>query len=301
MSRFVSLLLVVLTVAVVSLFCVVILDEREQAFRTLLNEPEPRVFGFSLNRPNLTEPGWYVRVPFLHELYRYDRRNLHYHSAPHSLNTIDRTLVDLDYYVIWRIANPQRFFESNRGEAAALQRIDELTYSEVRETVNQHSLRDLLSDRRGAVEREITTGAASALEPLGVAVVDVRIGGTLYPAANVGRVYERMKTERSRFALKFRAEGEQQALGIRSKADSDSQVILAEAERESLRLRGEGDAEAARTYAEVYGEDPEFFSFVRSLEAYRKSLDPGTTLVLSPRSSFLKYLFDPARPAQPKP
>jgi len=129
----------------------------------------------------------------------------------------------------------------------------------------------------------------------------VRIGGTLYPEANIGRVFERMRTERSRFALKFRAEGEQQARGLRSKAEGESLVILAEAERASLRLRGEGDAEAARTYADVYGADPEFYGFVRSLEAYRKSLDPETTLVLSPRSSFLKYLFDPAKPAPPKP
>jgi len=301
MSRWLSALLVVLTLAVASLFCVVILDEREQAFRTLLNEPEPRILGFALNRPNLVEPGWYLRVPFLHELYRYDRRNLLFHSTPHSLNTVDRTLVDLDYYVVWRISSPQRFFESNRGEAAALQRIDELTYSELRETVNQHSLGDLLSDRRDGVEREIARSAATALEPLGIAVVDLRIGGTLYPEANVGRVYERMRTERSRFALKFRAEGEQQARGIRSKADSDSQVILAEAERESLRLRGEGDAVAAHTYADVYGADPEFYSFVRSLEAYRKSLDAETTLVLSPRSSFLKYLFEPKAPAPAKP
>jgi len=301
MSRWISGLLLVLTVAVASLFCVEILDEREQAFRTLLNEPEPRLLGLALNRPNLVEPGWYVRVPFLHELYRYDRRNLHFRSAPHSLNTVDRTLVDLDYYVIWRISNPQRFFESNRGEAAALQRIDELTYSEVRETVNQHTLADLLSIRRDGVEREIAKNAASALEPLGVAVVDVRIGGTLYPEANIGRVYERMRSERSRFALKFRAEGEQQARGIRSKADAESQVILAGAERESLRLRGEGDAVAARTYADVYGADPEFYSFVRSLEAYRRSLDTETTIVLSPKSSFLKYLFDPRAGAPGKP
>jgi len=301
MSRWLLGLLVVLTLGVVSLFCVEILDEREQAFRTLLNEPEPKILGFALNRPNLVVPGWYVRVPFLHELYRYDRRNLHFHSLPHSLNTVDRTLVDLDYYVIWRIANPQKFFESNRGEAAALQRIDELTYSEVRETVNQHSLRDLLSERRDAVEREITRSAATALEPLGVEVVDVRIGGTLYPEANVARVYDRMRTERSRFALKFRAEGEQQARGLRSKADSESQVILAEAERESLRLRGEGDAEAARTYADVYGADAEFYAFVRSLEAYRKSLDAETTIVLTPKSDFLKYLFDPGAKPSAKP
>ena len=301
MSRWLAGLLILLTLAVAALFCVVILDEREQAFRTLLNEPNPEIFGVELNQANLVEPGWYLRIPFLHEFYRYERRNLHFHSAPHSLNTVDRTLVDLDYYVVWRIANPQLFFESNRGEAAALQRIDELSYSEVRETVNQHSLRDLLSDRRDAVEREISEGAASALEPLGVEVVDVRIGGTIDPEANMGRVHERMRTERSRFALKFRAEGEQQARGIRSQADAESQVILAEAERESLRLHGEGDAEAARTYADVYGADPEFYTFVRSLEAYRKSLDGETTLVLSRDSSFLRYLFDPRPPVPEKP
>ena len=301
MSRWLPVLLIVLTLAVASLFCVVILDEREQAFRTLLNEPEPSVFGISLNQANLVEPGWYLRVPFLHEFYRYERRNLHFHSTPHSLNTVDRTLVDVDYYVIWRIANPQRFFESNRGEAAALQRIDELSYSEVREAVNKHTLRDLLSERREEVQREIVAGAAAALEPLGVVVVDVRIGGAIYPTANLDRVYERMRTERRRYAMKFRAEGEQQARGIRSQAEAESQVILAGAERESLRLRGEGDAEAARIYADAYGGDPEFYAFVRSLEAYRKSLDRETTLVLSRGSSFLKYLFDPRPQTAAKP
>ncbi len=301
MSRWVAGILLLATLAAGALFCVVILDEREQAFRTLLNEPDPKILGVSLNQSNLVEPGWYVRIPGLHELYVYDRRNLHFHSLPHSLNTVDRTLVDLDYYVIWRIASPRQFFESNRSEASAVQRIDELTYSEVRETVNKHTLADLLSDRRGAVEHEILGSAASALEPMGIEVVDVRIGGTLYPEANVGRVYDRMRTERNRYALKFRAEGEQQARGLRSKADNESQVILAEAERESIRLRGEGDAEAARTYADTYGADPEFYSFVRSLEAYRKSLDGGTTIMLSPKSGFLRYLYDPKKAAAPGP
>jgi membrane protease subunit HflC len=293
MNRWVSLLLVVLTLAVASLFCVVILDEREQAFRTLLNEPEPSVFG-GAEPPDLTEPGWYLRFPSECTSTISETSN----STPHSLNTVDRTLVDLDYYVIWRIANPQRFFESNRGEAAALQRIDELTYSEVRETVNQHTLRDLLSDRRGQVEREITASAAGALEPLGVAVVDVRIGGTLYPEANVGRVYERMRTERSRFALKFRAEGEQQARGIRS-GRGRGLVIVARrsASRSACAARA---TPRRRTYADVR-RGPRVLHLRAQPEAYKKSLDPETTLVLSPKSSFLKYLFDPAPPAPPKP
>lgn len=302
MSRWLTLLLLVATLAVLSLFCVVILDEREEAFRTLLNQAEPKVFGVSLNRPNLVEPGVYVRIPGLHELYRYDRRNRILRSAPRSLVTVDRTLIDVDYYVIWRIADPRAFFESNRGDfAAAVQRLDELSYSQVRETVNKHPLSALLSPARAEVEAAITTSTDAALSGLGIQVVDVRLAGTLYPEANVSRVYERMRTERSRFALKFRAEGEEQARAIRSRADGEAAVLLAEAEREALRLRGEGDAEAARVYAQAYGAEPEFYAFVRSLEAYRKSLDRDTTLVLSPSSGFLRYLFERGAGAKPGP
>ncbi|HTO53522.1 MAG TPA: protease modulator HflC [Myxococcota bacterium] len=292
MSRWITGLLLVAALVVFALFCVTIIDEREQAFRTLLNKAEPEVLGITLNHPNLVEPGWYIVIPGLHELTRYDRRNILFHSTKRSLNTVERTLVDVDYYVIWRIADPRQFYESNRREDAAVQRIDELTYSEVRETVNKHSLADLLSGSRAEVGKEITAASEAKLAPLGVHVVDVRLGATLYPDENLPRVYERMRTERARFALKFRAEGEQQARALRSKADGESQVILAQAERESLGLRGQGDAEAAAVYSEAYSSDPEFYAFFRSLEAYRKSLDAQTTVVLSPRSGFLKYLFD---------
>ena len=300
MNRWITGVLLLAAALVFTLFCVTIIDEREQGFRTLLNQAEPKLFGVALNRPNLVEPGWYIVIPGLHELVRYDRRNILFNSSKRSLNTVERTLVDADYYVVWRIADPQRFFEANRREDNAVQRIDELTYSEVRETVNKHSLADLLAPAREQVQREITAASDAKLSPLGIHVVDVRLGATLYPEENLPRVYDRMRTERARFALKFRAEGEQQARALRSKADSDSQVILAEAERKALRLRGAGDAEAARIYAEAYSGDAEFFAFVRSLEAYRKSLDSQTTMVLSTRSGFLRYLLDMNGGAKPE-
>jgi membrane protease subunit HflC len=292
MNRWVTGLLLAAAAVVFALFCVTIIDEREQGFRTVLNQADPTLFGVALNRPNLTEPGWYIVIPGLHELSLYPRQNILFHSAKRSLNTVERTLVDADYYVVWRIADPRRFYEANRSEETAVQRIDELTYSEVRETVNKHGLADLLGPARDELQREITAASDAKLAPLGVHVVDVRLGATLYPEENLSRVYERMRTERERFALKFRAEGEQQARALRSKADGESQVILAQAQRESLRLRGEGDAEASKIYAEAYSGDPEFYAFFRSLEAYRKSLDAQTTVVLSPGSGFLKYLFD---------
>jgi membrane protease subunit HflC len=292
MSRWLALLLLGLSLLVFALFCTTIIDEREQGFRTFLNDPEGKFFGLVVSRPNLSEPGWYVALPGLHHIERYPRQKILFHSTSRPLNTVERTLVDVDYYAIWRIANPQIFFQSNRNMDAAIERISEQTYSEVRETVNKHSLSDLLSPARDDVQREITAAADQKLEPLGIQLVDLRLGATLYPTENLQGVYARMRTERSRFALKFRAEGEQQARGLRSKADSDSQVILAEAEREAQRLRGEGDAEAAHVYAEAYGSDPEFYAFQRSLEVYRKSLDAQTTVVLTPQASFLRYLFD---------
>jgi membrane protease subunit HflC len=292
MNRWVAAALLTAAALAFAAFCVIIIDEREQAFRTLLNQAEPKVLGVALNRPNLTEPGWYVVIPGLHELTRYDRRAIHFHSAKRSLNTVERTLVDVDYYIVWRIADAREFYESFRREDAAVQRIDEVTYSEVRETVNKHSLGDLLSAARADVQKEITAAADAKLRARGVEILDVRLGATLYPDENLARVFDRMRTERARFALKFRAEGEQQARGLRSKADGESQVILAQADKEALSLRGEGDGAAAEIYSGTYAADPEFYAFFRSLEAYRKSLDAQTTVVLSPRSGFLKYLFD---------
>ncbi len=291
MIRRLVALLLLLTLAVVGSFCIVILDERQQGFRTLLNDPKPMLRGYSLNRAVLVEPGWYLRVPGLHQFYTYDRRLLRYEASPRNLYTAEKLLLEVDYYAIWRIADPQLFFESIRTLPEALGRLDTITYSEVRRTLAQHSLADLLSRERPAIMRVITENSAAKLSPLGIELVDLKLRRTDYPEANLARVFQRMRSERERFAKKFRAEGEEQARIIRANADRESQVIRAEAARESATLRGEGDAAAARIYANAYGKDPEFYAFTRSLEAYKKALDDETTLILSPKLPFLRYLF----------
>jgi membrane protease subunit HflC len=115
-----------------------------------------------------------------------------------------------------------------------------------------------------------------------------------YPEGNLGRIFARMRTERERLAKKFRAEGEEASLEIRSSAERESRIILAEARREAETIRGEGDARATETYADAYGRDRDFYSFLRSLETYRQTLDDSTTLILTPQSHFLRYfLRDP--------
>jgi membrane protease subunit HflC len=270
-----------------------VLDEREQGFRTLLAQPELEVLGVPLNRPILDRPGWYVVVPGLHDLYRYDRRLIRHAGEPRELYVGEKLLLEVDYYMLWRIADPRRFFESFRTVERARRQVDDATYSAVRKTLARHTLETLLSAKRAELMRSIARETDESLTPLGVRVADVRIRAVDYPSANLARVYDRMRTERGRVARRLRAEGEESARTIRAQADLDSRVVRAEAERGALRLRGEGDATAARIYAEAYGRAPEFYSFLRSLEAYRTALDGETTLVLSRKDPFLKHLLGP--------
>ncbi len=291
MSRRILALLLLLTLGVVASFCVVIIDERQQGFRTLLNNPEPELYGFSLNRAVLTEPGWYFRIPGLHQLYIYDRRLQRYEANPRELYLSEKLLLEVDYYAIWRVADPRLFFESVRTLSEAARRLDTITYSQLRKTLAQHTLAELLSEGRSAITQEIAQNSAAKLSPLGIELVDLKLRQTDYPPANLERVFQRMRTERERFAKKFRAEGDEAARTIRANADRESQVLRAEARREAEILRGEGDAAAAEIYAKAYQKDPEFYAFMRSLEAYEKALDDETTLILSPKLPFLRYLF----------
>jgi membrane protease subunit HflC len=164
-------------------------------------------------------------------------------------------------------------------------------HSAVRSVLDQHQLTEILSPKRAEIMRQITEQADATLRERGIRVDDVRLRRTDYPPANLARIYGRMQTERQRFAKKFRAEGEERARKIRAVADLESQVVLAGAQREATRTRGEGDAEAAAIYADAYSRDREFYAFLRSLEAYRQALDDQTTVILSPNSPFLRYLF----------
>jgi membrane protease subunit HflC len=290
--RLVSLLLLA-TLAVAASFCIVIIDVREIAFRTILNESDPTPFGIHINQPLLVEPGWYVRIPFLHQLYRYERRKMRYDRGdPVELQTSEKLLIEVDYYAVWRIEDPELYFKRIRTRDAALKRLDTVTYSAVQQTLAKHTLADLLSEERREIISAIKQISDAGLDPEGMEILDLRIRRTVYPEANLPQIYSRMRTERNRFALKFRAEGEEQSREIRSSADQQSLIIVSTAERDAAKLRGDGDAEATRIYANAYGQDVEFFEFLRSLEAYRTALNEQTTLILSPDAPFLKYLFE---------
>jgi membrane protease subunit HflC len=289
-----------LAVIVFASFALVVIDERQIGFRTLLGIPEPApVLGLQLNRPLLLEPGVYLRIPGLHQVVTFDKRRQRFDSPRHEPQTAQGELIRLDYYVIWRIADPRRFYEAFGGsESAAQIQIDNTSYGELRTALGQHSLSELLSSERPGILREVAEQTDAKLERQGMEVLDLQIRSLDYPDQNLDQIYRRMRSERERYALRARAQGQEQALAIRSKADEQVRVLLAEAEREAQRLRGEGDAEASRIYADAYERDAEFYAFVRSLEAYRKTIDERTTLILSRDAPFLRYLFEP-KPGAP--
>ncbi len=236
------------------------------------------------------EPGLYWKLPFLEQVTYFDRRLLDYDASPKEILTIDKQQLVVDNYTRWRIIDPLQFYRTVRNENGAQSRLDDIVYSDLRETLGRHTLRDIVSDKRGDLMAEVTRRSAEKAKVYGIEVVDVRIKRADLPEKNEQTVFGRMRTERERQAKLFRAEGDEEARKIRSESDKAVRILMADAQQTSQITRGEGDAQAAGIFAEAYGRDPEFYAFQRSLDAYRTALAQGTTLILSPRSEFLRYL-----------
>lgn len=240
----------------------------------------------------VTSPGVYARVPLLMDIETYPSLGLYLNVDPESIQTRDQERVVIDNYVVWRIVDPIAFVSSFPPPSMDLaqQQINRVVKAAVREVVGKHTLIDILSIERESIRLAITERTANSLVVNGIGIEDVRINRTELPTATEKNVFARMKTDRTRLARKYRAEGEEQARTIRADAEREARVTVANAHKDSEIARGEGDAEAARIYAEAYSTDPDFYAFVRTLEAYRKTLAEGTTLVLSPDSEFFRLL-----------
>jgi membrane protease subunit HflC len=242
---------------------------------------------------NETEPGLSWRVPFLDQVRTFERRLLYLNTEQDVIQTKDQERIVVDNYAMWRIIDLTAFISSfPRGVSQAERQMDRVVRAGVREVIARHTLTEVLTDKRSEIMEAIRKGVADSFADTGIAVHDVRINRTELPTGIEKSVHERMRADRERLARKHRAEGEEQARGIRAAADRDAKVIVANAKGEAQISRGEGDAESTRIYAAAYGEAPEFYAFVRSLEAYRKTIGEGTTLILSPDSEFFQFFVD---------
>lgn len=287
------ILLVVLAVGFVGLVAAGNVDlgplviTREDQQKIVLMFGDPR---------RVTGPGLSLRIPLVENVEEYSRRWIYLNTEPLPIQTKDEERIVVDNYAVWRIADPVAFRRAFPGGVVkASERIDRTVRNDVREVIGRHTLTEVLKDKRVEIMEQITAKTNDGLSQYGIAVGDVRINRTELPKDTEENIYARMTADRERLARGNRAKGEEEARTIRAEADREARVIVAEATRTAEIARGVGDAESTRIYAEAYNRDPDFYAFMRSLEAYRNSIDENTTLVLSPDSEFFQF-FESSNP-----
>lgn len=239
---------------------------------------------------NITEPGLYVKVPFIQEVTYFDKRLLDYDSDPQDVITQDKKTLLLDNFAKWRITDPLKVYQNFQSQRGALQRLHDIIYSELRVELGRHDLLEIVATGRADLMKIVTQRANEKASAYGIEIQDVRIKRADLPEQNEKAVFARMQAERERQAKQYRAEGAEEAQKIRSEAEKDREIILAQAYKEAEELRGAGDAKAFKVYADAYRQDPKFFEFTRSMEAYKKTFKDKSTLVMSPDSEFFRYL-----------
>ncbi|GIW54366.1 MAG: protein HflC [Nitrospiraceae bacterium] len=239
---------------------------------------------------NVTRPGLYVKVPFIQEVTYFDKRLLDYDSSAQDVITQDKKTILIDNFAKWRIVDPLKVYQAFQSQRGALQRLHDIIYSELRVELGRHDLSEIVSKTRAEIMKVVTERSNEKASAYGIEIQDVRIKRADLPEQNEKAVFARMQAERERQAKQYRAEGAEEAQKIRSEAEKDREIILAEAYREAEELRGEGDAKAFKIYADAYKQDPRFFEFTRSMEAYKKTFNGKSTVVMSPDSEFFKYL-----------
>ncbi|HLF97318.1 MAG TPA: protease modulator HflC [Methylococcaceae bacterium] len=237
------------------------------------------------------EPGLHFQVPFINNVKKFDARLLTLEIKPERYLTSEKKNVIVDSFVKWRIKDVGKFYTTVSGDVRhANDRLEQIIKDGVRGEFSKRTIRELVSAERGQVRDMLIEDANPRAAELGIEIIDIRVMRVDLPEEVQSSVHERMKAERTRVARDFRARGAEAAMRIRADADRQSEVLQADAFRDAETLRGEGDATAAEIYAKVYGRNPEFFAFYRSLNAYRDTFrNKESVLVMDPDSDFFHY------------
>ena len=275
-------------IAVIVAMSVYTIDQRKAAIKFQLGE----VVAVQ------TDPGLYFLVPILQNVRLFDTRIQTLEARdPERFLTSENRNVLVDSFVKWRVVDVKQYYVSVRGDALAAEaRISQTVNDALRAEFAKRTVHDVVSGERDKIMSTVAEKVDQDVRRIGVAVVDVRLKRVDFVPEISSDVYRRMESERKRVANELRATGQAEGEKIKADADRQRQVIVAEAYREAQRTKGEGDAQAARIYAEAFNRNPEFFSFYRSMEAYRQSLrNKSDVMVLDPSSDFFKYLKSPGR------
>jgi membrane protease subunit HflC len=248
------------------------------------------VLEFGKPKRLVTKPGLHYKVPFIQNVEFFDKRLLDLDSSPQEVIASDQKRLVVDAFARWRITDPLLFYQAVGDERVARSRLGAVLEASLRRVLGSSSFEAVVRDKRDALMQDITRQVNTEAQGLGIIVADVRIKRADLPEANSQAIYRRMQTERQRQASEIRAQGEEASRRIRANADRQVTVLKAEATGESERIRGAGDSEKNRVFADAFGQDPDFFAFYRSMQAYEGALQSGDTrLLLSPDSEFFQY------------
>ena len=278
--------LVLLAVVVVAFFAATFVVQQTQ---------QALVLQFGRVRTVVTEPGLYLKWPFIENVVALEKRVLDLDLPVQTVLSADRQNLEVDAFARYRISNPLEFFQTVSAVGVANQRLGSFVNASMRNVLANASRDAIVRTERGALMNRVQEDVNRQAQNLGVEIIDLRLTRVDLPAANSQAVYQRMQTERQREAADLRANGQQQAATIRARAEREATVIVAEATRRSEEARGQGDAEKNRILAEAFGRDPDFFAFFRSMQAYETGMrQTDTRMVLSPTSEFFRYFNDPS-------
>ncbi len=237
------------------------------------------------------EPGLHFKIPLINNVRKFDKRILTLDTPAEPFLTSEKKNVIVDSFVKWRIIEPRLYYTSTQGdERKAVTRMVSILNDEMKSQFGSKTIRQVISGERAEIMQVVKDNADKKTRDLGIELVDVRIKKVELPPGISDSVFQRMIKERATVAKSFRSSGEEIAKGIRANAERQRTEILAEAYRKSEEIRGEGDAQAADIYARAFGQDKEFYSFYRSLNAYKNSFgNSSDVLVIEPNSEFFRY------------
>ncbi len=238
----------------------------------------------------ITEPGLYFKIPVMQKVRFFSKQLLDNDSPPTEVITRDKKNLLIDNFSLYRITDPLKFLETVRSENGARARLDDIVYSELRVEIGTHDLHDIVTENRETIMDKVTREANKKAAEYGIEMADVRIKRIDLPPEIANSIFNRMRTERQRIAMEYRSEGKEESTKIRAETDKEKTILIADAYKQEQTVRGEGDGQATKIYAEAFERDPKFYSFIRSMEAYKNSLKSDTTILLSEDSEFLRFL-----------
>ncbi len=258
-----------------------IVDQRETAIK----------FRFKEIVETDIKPGLHFKIPFMNTVEKFSRLILTLDAQPDRFLTGEKKYVKVDFFVKWKIDDVSAFYRATRGDLARAQnRLESIMKDGLRNEFSTRTIQEAITGERGEIMTELRDKAEQSARQLGIKIIDARVSQIDFPESVSESVYERMRSERQRVAQDFRSRGRAEGEKIRAIADRQAVIIEANAYREAEKIRGQGDAKSAEIYARAYTKNPEFYSFYRSLAAYKKSLGKnGDMMVVEPDAEFFKY------------